>query len=213
MNSLDNFAQFERKENLPLEVRTLDPASVMITEHNIQKRGNKDLFGDTFRSVRDAIETGRESEIPPIVVFQSPFNSIEEAIQAYQKFTRACPRQGGQHFDNESDILREILGQSPLLLCYNGNRRLEEFQRAKLVIGAYVIKSQEEFARIPQDERRIPDKVKDERPTQHQIDQNYLLSFLQLLDDVVYIAAEKRYYDSLDMSEALRKMQERRKKR
>ncbi len=100
-----------------------------------------------------------------------------------------------------------------MLLCYNGNRRLKEFQRAVRPIKAFVIRSQEEFANIPQEEKRIPEDVKDERPAQYQIDQNYFLSFLLLLDDIVYITAEKRYYDNLDTKAVLRKMQEQRKKR
>lgn len=86
MNSPDNFAQFERREKLPLKVQTLDSTTVMITEHNAQKRGNKEFFGDTFGSVRNAIETGKANEIPPIVVLQSPFISVEEARKMYQKF-------------------------------------------------------------------------------------------------------------------------------
>jgi hypothetical protein len=211
MRTPDNFDQSERI--LPLKVQSLDSKIVMITEHNTQKRSNKDFSGDTFASVRSAINASKADKIPPIVVFQNPFNSIDKTIRAYQEFTKAYPRQGNWHFDNEPDILKEILDQSSLLLCYNGNRRLEEFQRAELAIRAYVIESQEEFALIPHEERRIPDRVKDESPTQYQIDQNYLLSFLQLLDDVVFLAAEKRYYDSLDTKGVPKKMLEGRKKR
>ncbi len=60
---------FEQRKITPLEIQELDSKTILITEHN-KKRGNKELFGDTYHSVRSAIESGRTDEIPPIVVFK-----------------------------------------------------------------------------------------------------------------------------------------------
>jgi len=90
---------------------------------------------------------------------------------------------------------------------------LEEFQRAKIPIRAYVIKSQNEFSQIPPEEKRIPEGVKDERPAQYKIDQEYQLAYLALLDDVVYILAEKRHWDNFDPSKPIKHLRESRKKR
>ena len=197
-----------------LEARTVDSRAILITEHNVQKDYRKypELFSDTPDKVRSAIETGKLDEIPPIVALQNPFSSIEKTVEAYEKFTMDTPRPGGQHYQNEDEVLKEILRQNPLL-CYNGNIRLEEFQRARLPIRAFVITSQEEYDKMPQEERRIPEKLKAERPAQYKIDQNYVLSYLGLLDDVVYIQAEKRHWDSLDTGKLLVEMRERRTKR
>ena len=179
-----------------LEARTVDSRIILITEHNIKKDYRKypELYSDTSERVRSAVETRKFDEIPPIVALQNPFGSIEKAVEAYEQFTKSVPRQGGQHFKEEDIVLRELLEQNPLL-CYNGNRRLEEFQRAGLPIKAFVITSQGEYDQMPQEERRVPERLKAERPTQYQIDQNYVLSYLRLLDDVVYIHAEKRHWD------------------
>ena len=179
-----------------LEARTVDSRTILITEHNIKKdyRKYSELYSDTSERVRSAIQAGKLDKIPPIVTLQNPFPSIDKTIEAYNQYTKAVPRQGGQHYQNEAEILREILGQN-LLLCYNGNRRLEEFQRAGIPIRAFVIASQEEYDQMPQEERRIPEKLKAERPTQYQINQNYVLSYLGLLDDVVFIHAEKGHWD------------------
>ncbi len=179
-----------------LEARTVDSRTILVTEHNVQKdyRRYPELYTDTPIRVRLTIEAGKSEEIPPIVALQNPFNSIEKTVEAYGQFTKAVPRQGGQHYKDEDKVLRGILEQNPLL-CYNGNRRLEGFQRAGIPIRAFVITSQEEYNQMPQEERRIPERLKVERPTQYQIDQNYVLSYLGLLDDIVYIHAEKRHWD------------------
>jgi len=179
-----------------LEARTVDSENVLITEHNLHKRGNRELYGDTFSSVRTAIESGKADEIPPIVALQNPFPSLDKTVQAYQKYTQAVPRQGGQHYEHEEEVLREILEQNALL-CYNGNRRLEKFQKARIPIRAFVVTSQEEYDQMPAEERRIPERLKSERPTQYEIDQNFVLSYLGLLDDVVYLHAEKRHWDTV----------------
>ncbi|PJB87635.1 hypothetical protein CO083_05930, partial [Candidatus Roizmanbacteria bacterium CG_4_9_14_0_8_um_filter_34_12] len=188
------------------------PTTILITEHNVLKRRDKEIFGDTFDRLRIALDSGKISDIPPIVVFQNPFVSIEDTVEAYQNYIKVYPRQGGQHYDHEDDVLKEVLGRNALL-CYNGNRRLEEFQRAKIPIRAYVIKSQNEFSQIPPEEKRIPEGVKDERPAQYKIDQEYQLAYLALLDDVVYILAEKRHWDNFDPSKPIKHLRESRKKR
>lgn len=185
----------EKREQSNLKI--IDPAGILITEHNLHKRGNKELYGDTFDSIRAAIEAGKADEIPPIVALQNPFDSIDKATEAYKKFTEEVPRQGGEQFENEDEVLREILEQN-VLLCYNGNRRLEEFQKAKIPIKAFVITSQEEYEQMPAQERRIPDSLKAERPTQYQVDQDYVQSYLQLLDDVVYVHAKRKHFDNFD---------------
>jgi hypothetical protein len=181
-----------------LEARTVDSASVLITEHNVSKDYRKfpELYADTPRKVRTAIESGKTDEIPPIVALQNPFSSLDKTVQAYQQYTQAVPRQGGQHYEHEEKVLRDILEQNALL-CYNGNRRLEEFQRAGIPIRAFVITSQEEYDQMPAEERRIPESWKSKRPSQYEIDQNYVLSYLGLLDDVVYIHAEKKHWDTV----------------
>ncbi|OIP84579.1 hypothetical protein AUK04_02220 [Candidatus Roizmanbacteria bacterium CG2_30_33_16] len=209
MEAPDNFEQGKTPN---LEVETLDPTTILITEHNVLKRRDKEIFGDTFDRLRIALDSGKISDIPPIVVFQNPFVSIEDTVEAYQNYIKVYPRQGGQHYDHEDDVLKEVLGRNALL-CYNGNRRLEEFQRAKIPIRAYVIKSQNEFSQIPPEEKRIPEGVKDERPAQYKIDQEYQLAYLALLDDVVYILAEKRHWDNFDPSKLIEHLRESRKKR
>src|SRR3989344_2935630 len=167
-----------------LEARTVDSGTILVTEHNVQKnhREYPELFGDTQVRVRSAIEAGKIDEIPPIVALQNPFPSIDRTIEAYKKYTQAIPRQGGQHYEHEEEVLRELLEQNALL-CYNGNRRLEEFQKAGIPTRAFVITSQEEYDQMPAEERRIPERLKAERLAQYKIDQNYILSYLNLLDD------------------------------
>jgi len=184
--------------NPNLEARMVDSRTILVTEHNVQKdhRRYPELFTDTPERVMSAIEAGKFDEIPPIVVLQNPFGSIEKAVEAYEQFTKSVPRRGWQHFKEEDIVLRELLEQNPLL-CYNGNRRLEEFQRAGLPIKAFVITSQGEYDQLPQEERRVDERLKAEILTQYQIDQNYVLSYLGLLDDAVYIHAEKRHWDRI----------------
>lgn len=197
-----------------LEAKTVDSRSVLVTEHNVSKDYIKfpELYANTPQRVREAIESGETEQIPPIVALQNPFASIERTSEAYQQYTQAVPRQGGGHFENEDQVLREVLKQNHLL-CYNGNRRLEQFQRSSAPIRALVITSQEDYEQMPQEERRIPEELKDERPTQYQIDQNYILSYLGLLDDVVYIQAEKRHWQNFDSKKLLAEMRKRRKKK
>ena len=195
-----------------LEAKTIDSKSVLVTEHNVSKDYKKfpELYANTPQRVREAIESGRTEQISPIVVLQNPFDSIERTSEAYQKYTQSVPRQGGRHFENEDQVLKDVLEQNHLL-CYNGNRRLEQFQRARFPIRAFVITSQEDYEQMPQEERRIPEELKDKRPTQYQINQNYILSYLGLLDDVVYIQAEERHWQSFDGAKSLAEMRERRK--
>ena len=195
-----------------LEARAVDSRTILVTEYNVQKDYRKypELYADTPRRVKLAIEAGKSNEIPPIVVLQNPFKSIEKTVEAYEEFTKAVPRQGGQHYRDEDKVVREILEQNSLL-CYNGNRRLEEFQRAGISIRAFVITSQEEYDQMPQEERRIPERLKAERTAQYKIDQNYILSYLGLLDDVVYIAAQRKHWDTFDTKKLLVEMRERRK--
>ena len=195
-----------------LEARTVDSRAILITEHNVQKDYRKypELFANTPERVMSAIEAGKLDEIPPIVVLQSPFPSLDYAVRAYQKYTEAVPRQGGQHYEHEEEVLREILEQNALL-CYNGNRRLEEFQIAGIPIRAFVITSQEEYDKMPQEERRIPERLKAEKPVQYKIDQNYVLAYLGLLDEVVYIVAQRRHWDTFDTKKLLVEMREKRK--
>ena len=197
-----------------LEAKIIDPKSVLITEHNVSKDYRKfpELYSDTPVRVREAVESGRAEQIPPIVTLQNPFRSINETTEAYQRYTQAVPRQGGQHYEHEDEVLKEILEQNALL-CYNGNRRLEQFQRARIPIRAFVITSQEDYEQMPQEERRIPEELKDKQSTQYQIDENYVLSYLGLLDDVVYIQAEKRHWQNFDSKKLLTEMRERRKKK
>lgn len=197
-----------------LEAKTVDCNDILITEHNISKDYRKfpELYANTPQRVRGAIEKGQASEIPPIVALQNPFDTTERTTEAYSQYTQAVPRQGGRHFENEDQVLNEILGQN-LLLCYNGNRRLEQFQKAGLPIKALVITSQEEYDQMPKEERRIPEELKDKKPTLYQIDQNYVLSYLGLLDDVVYIEAEKKHWQNFDGAKLLAEMRERRKNR
>lgn len=200
--------------SLKLEARTVDPASIFITEDNVSQdyKIHPELYADTHLRVRTAIESGKANEIPPIVALQNPFSSIDQTVQAYQGYTKAVPRQGGQHYEHEDEVLREILEQNAIL-CYNGNRRLEGFQRAGIPIKAFVITSQEEYDQMPAEERRIPERLKDKRPIQYEIDQRYVPSYLGLLDDVVYIHAKKRHGDNFDAGKLLAQMRERRRKK
>ncbi|MBI2543590.1 MAG: hypothetical protein HYW24_05400 [Candidatus Aenigmarchaeota archaeon] len=178
-----------------LETKIVDSANILITEDNILKH-NRELYGDTFHSIRYAIKTGKADEIPPIVVLQNPFDSIDETVQFYKRYAGAVPRRGIHDYEREDEILRETLKRNALL-CYNGNRRLEEFQRVGIPIRAFVITSQEEYDIMPTEERRVPERLKTEMPTQYVIDQRYDLSYLGLLDDVVSIEAERRHWDTV----------------
>ena len=62
------------------------PTTILITEHNVLKRRDKEIFGDTFDRLRIALDSGKISDIPPIVVFQNPFVSIEDTVEAYQNY-------------------------------------------------------------------------------------------------------------------------------
>ena len=197
-----------------LEAKTVDSKSVLVTEHNVSKGYKKfpELYTNTPQRVREAIESGKTEQIPPIVALQNPFDSIERTSEAYQQYAQAVPRQGRRHFENEDQVLREVLEQNHLL-CYNGNRRLEQFQRSSAPIRALVITSQEDYEQMPQEERRISEELKDKRPTQYQINQNYILSYLGLLDDIVYIQAEERHQQNFDGAKLLAEIREKRKKK
>lgn len=213
MEQQDNFEQNDIPPRLRIEI--LDSTHVLVTEHNISKDPRKfpELYEDTKGRVVNAIKAEQTNKIPPIVVLSNPFDSVEKTVEAYRKFIKVHPRRGSQHYGNEKDVLNEIINLNPLLLCYNGNRRLEGFRVRGFKIRAYVIRSQEEFNQIPQEERRIPERIEDEDQTRYQIDQNYCLSFLLLLDGAVYITAQERYYRDLDTSEALKNMWKRRERK
>jgi hypothetical protein len=188
--------------NPNLEAKTVDSASILISEYNLNKHTGED---DTFQRVRTAIESGDTSQIPPIVALQNPFGSIEETIQAYQAHTRDFPRHNCENFEHEDEVLGEILKHN-YVLCYNGNRRLEEHQKAKIPINTFVITSQEEYALMPKEERRIPEKPESMRPEvqqQYEIDQNYVSSYLAILDEIVRLQAKKKHYDSFDAKKEL----------
>ena len=197
-----------------LETRMVDSARVLITEHNFLKRENKELYvrlyGDTCSSVRTAIESGNKDKIPSIVALQNPFSSVEETVQAYQEYVKVFPRRGGQQYEHEEEILRDILNKN-VLLCYNGNRRLEEFQKAGIPIKSFVITSQGEYEQVPAEEKRIHETLKDRNPSQYRRDKNYVLSYLGLLDDVVYIGAEKMHFESMDTGKLLMDMNKKRR--
>ena len=82
--------------NPNLEARMVDSRTILVTEHNVQKdhRRYPELFTDTPERVMSAIEAGKFDEIPPIVVLQNPFGSIEKAVEAYEQFTKSVPRRG-----------------------------------------------------------------------------------------------------------------------
>lgn len=197
-----------------LEARTVESGTILITENNAIKDYIKypEIYSNTPERVREAIKQGKIDGIPPIVVLKSPFDTIEKLIEAYLEYTKAIPRMGEQHYRDEDKVLQEILGQN-LLLCYNGNRRLEGFQKAGIPIRAFVITSQEEYDQIPEKERRTHERLKDKKSLRCQIDQNYVLSYLSLLDDAVYIRAGNRYWETLDTKQLLIDMLERRRKR
>jgi len=196
-----------------LEARTLDSASIIISEYNLAKCRSEN---DTPMSVKSAIKSGKAGEISPIVVLKNPFNSVEETIEEYQKFIQEFPREGpGQerfHYKQEEKVLREILEQNSLL-CYNGNIRLEEFQKAGISIRAFVITSKEEYRQMPEQERRVPKRLKSERPTQYRIDQDYVLSYLAILDDVVLLKARELHYDSFNAEKELASQRARKAKK
>ena len=195
-----------------LETKVVDSEKVIITEHSASKdyRRFPELYADTSVTIRESIKSGRTDKIPPIVAFYNPFGSKDKTIEAYKKYKEAVPREGEKSYECEDEVLKQVLEQDTLL-CYNGNRRLEEFQKARLPIRAFVICTQEEYNQIPEEERRIPEHLKEERPIQHRIDENFVLSYLRLLDDVIYIQAEKRHWDNFDSKKLLADMKESRK--
>ena len=196
---------------MSLEIKVLDSNRILITEHKLSDCLRNEIYGNTFHEYAVAIKSGKKDKIPAIIALQNPFDSIDDAVLAYKKYVESVPRQGGVYYAQEESILREILDQN-ILLCYNGNRRLTAFQNAKLPIKVLLITSQEEYDMIPEKERRIRVELKDKSPVRYQIDKNYVLSFLSLLDDAVYIHAEKRHFDYLDTGKLIAEMKERRKR-
>ena len=190
-------------------VITVEPNKITATETNDSRfKGT-----GTQLSVRNAIEEGKQGDILPIITLKNPFSSIDQAVKVYREFTQQFSRPGGQHYEGEERILHDLLGNPDLLLCYNGHRRLAEFKRAGISIKTIAIRSQEQFDRIPEDEKRFPDSKKNERTLDYQIDRNYQLTFIRLIDDVVFLTAKAQAWDSLDTSELLAKMRQRRAKR
>lgn len=178
-------------------IYSINANQILITEHNAVK--NSQYFpwnNNTPGRVIESIKSWNTEAIPPIVALKNPFLSIEKTIEAYELFKKHFKRAGWRTFDNEREILISIL-ESNKLLCYNWNRRLEQFQKAWISIKTNVVTTQEEYTSIPEEEKRVPESLKDEKPNYYQQDQSFILSYLMLLDDVVYIESEKKHNEEM----------------
>lgn len=170
---------------------------ILITEYNAIKNSQHYPWNNNTPSrVKEALNNWNYDAIPPIVALKNPFSSIEKTIEAYELFKKSLKRARQRTYDNESEILKSIL-ESNKLLCYNWNRRLEQFQKAWIPIKTNIVTTQGEYSNIPEEEKRIPETLKDERPEYYQQDQSFILSYLILLDDVVYLESEKKYNEEL----------------
>ena len=169
-----------------LEARMVDASRIVVTEDNTYKEENRDIFGDTRASVGEAIVNGRASDVPPIVVFHCPYDNLSAAIDEYTRYILIRYNEGVSEEDKRG--IKEIF-ENRLLLCYNGHRRLEEFQKAGAQISAYVINSQEQFLKIPEEERRFPKGILDRCSYKEELDEvidsNYELSYLSMLRDAI----------------------------
>lgn len=191
-------------------IYTINSNNILITEHNAVKNSKHFPWNNNTPSrVREAIKNWNTNTIPPIVALKNPFPSIEKTIEAYKLFRKYFKRSGWIIFDNESETIVSIL-ESNKLLCYNWNRRLEQFQKAWIPIKTNIITTQEEYTIIPDEEKRVPESLKDEKINYYQQDQNFILSYLMLLDDVVYIESEKKHNE--EMLRNLDKVKEKRQK-
>lgn len=178
-----------------LDAQTLDSGLIMIVERGLDGFYRKfPGYTDTPSSVREALESGREIKVPPIVSLKNPFPLVDKAKEAYKLFKERFRSGSDFYRESEQEVLEEIMSCNPLL-CYNGNRRLTEFQKADKPVRTYVITSQEEFDQIPAKEKRVPEEKKEQNPAEYEIDQNYILSYLRCLEFVVHNMAAARHQD------------------
>ena len=178
-----------------LEAQTLDSGFILLVERGLDSTYRKlPGYTDTPSSVREAISAGKEAEIPPIVSLKNPFPSIDKAKEAYAQFKEQMRPGDDFYRESEQEVLEEILACNPVI-CYNGNRRLTEFQKAGKSIQSYVISSQEEFDQIPEKEKKFSEEGKEQNPVEYEIDQNYILSYLVCLEFVVHNQAVARHQD------------------
>ena len=178
-----------------LEAQTLDSGLILIVEKGLDGFYRRfPGYTDTPSLVRKALENGREVEVPPIVSLKNPFPSVDKAKEAYTLFKERFRLGDDFYRETEQEVFEEILGCNPLL-CYSGNRRLTEFQKAGKPIRSYVINSQEEFDQIPAEEKIVPEEQKEQNPAGYEIDRNYILSYLRCLEFVVHNKAVARHQD------------------
>jgi len=188
--------------NTNLEARILDSGKILITEDNEQKNPDKfpGLHRDTPNTIRKSLEKGRNEKIPPIYILKNPYHSIEKTIKSYEELKELILESSDtsvnevkpafQLDETEKSLLTQLLGDESFL-CYNGNRRLEQFQRQGLPIRAFVIASQNDYEAIPIEEKRAnradnPDK-KNYNPIFTEISKNYNLAYLLVLMGAIKI--------------------------
>jgi len=174
-----------------LEAKILEPNEITITEYNADKSPLKypRIYEFTQYTVKDAINSGKSDLIPPIVAIKNPFKSKESIRAAYQASRNHFAFIYEDFYKKyEPEILESLLDEN-LLLCYNGNRRLEEFQKANHSIAAYVITNPEEFEQIPKKEI-VP-------RFEEVAGKNYYSTFMFLLHRLVSDKSRQRHYEQI----------------
>lgn len=173
-------------------ITKISSRQILITEDNSSKRNPLlgELNDNTTGSIRKAIERNEIENIPPIIVLCPPL--INKIKEGYELFKSQFKRLGNRKYSSEEEIFNKLLEENPnLLLCYNGNRRLEQHQIADIEINAILISNQEEYDKIPENELRVPHELKNEKPSQYFVDRHYVLAYFSLLDDVVLLKSSK----------------------
>jgi hypothetical protein len=173
-----------------LEVKLIDSSLILSSGSTFRKKSE---YPSQLRESRtkaiESLEAGKPEDIEPIIVLKNPYETLEQMKQVYEAFKRNFPEH--TFLINEDEIMKEIF-DGKHLICYNGNIRLEEFQKRKMQARAMVVDSQESFAKIPGEEKIIPEEMKFAMPQIYTMDQNYEMAYVMTLRNAIKKISEGR---------------------
>lgn len=192
---------------MSLEISEIESDKIFIVEDNLSKKKNSHfgLFShDTFKKVEKAFEEGKDNEIPPIVVMKRNFT-----FQYFKELYFLLIKEGILKFDFEKvfnkDIIEKLIEQYEYIV-YEGNSRLEIFQKHNKKIKAYIMKQDSDFQKVPEEEQNSRvlaarvNRVKKSIDDFKKLNQNFTLFdiwYFIFFHDGVQIVCEKEHQENV----------------
>jgi len=138
---------------MALDIIELDSNKILLVEDNIGKRRSIHLgmSPNNFSSINQAFEFGNEKQIPPIVIMQR-----NKDFESFKEMYFLLIRKEILKFANSNafnlNLIEEIIKKYEFIV-YEGNSRLEIFQKHNSLIKAYLVKSDSDLMDIPKEEQ------------------------------------------------------------